>query len=136
MKTEAEKDWITKIYEVQAGDILFSESHRRYIAVHSIDADNYIYWECYELTPEWKNVLFSIKLQQYELAQGNYRKSKHLTSTDNRWKMSTCPDGEARPAKVEISKKELKAHCIWDEYWVVYWLVCLLLLSKWIKLSE
>jgi len=43
MKTEAEKDWITKIYEVQAGDILFSESHRRYIAVHSIDADNYIY---------------------------------------------------------------------------------------------
>jgi len=48
MKTEAEKDWITKIYEVQAGDILFSESHRRYIAVHliavhPIDADNYIY---------------------------------------------------------------------------------------------
>ena len=136
MKTKAEKDWITKIYEVQAGDILFSESHRRYIAVHSIDADNYIYWECYELTPEWKNVLFSIKLQQYELAQGNYRKSKPLTSTDNRWKMSTCPDGEARPAKVEISKKELKAHCIWDEHWIVYWAVCLLLLSKWIKLSE
>ena len=43
---------------------------------------------------------------------------------------------EAKPAEVEISKKELKAHCIWDEYWVVYWLVCLLLLSKWIKLSE
>jgi len=26
--------------------------------------------------------------------------------------MSTCPDGEAKPAEIEISKKELKAHCI------------------------
>ena len=96
MKTEAEKDWITKIYEVQAGDILFSESHRRYIAVHSIDADNYIYWECYELTPEWKNVLFSVKLQQYELAQGNYRKSKHLTSTETIaiWALISVLDSE------------------------------------------
>jgi len=40
------------------------------------------------------------------------------------------------PTKVEISKKELKAHCIWDEHWIVYWAVCLLLLNKWIKLSE
>lgn len=74
-----EPKFLTKISDVKAGDTLFSESHRRYIAVRLIDTDGCIFWECYELTPEWNHTLFSIKLRQYELVQGNYRKSTHLT---------------------------------------------------------
>lgn len=75
---------IEKISEVQVWDTLFSESHRRYIDVNGISDKllgkpwTWITWECRELYPEWRRKFFNISLQEYELAQWNYRKSKRF----------------------------------------------------------